>query len=38
MGMDMNSKQTVSREGYSNMGNRMTFILQLCWPTNYIYR
>lgn len=32
----MNSKQTVSREEYRRLDNRVTFILQQRWPANEI--
>lgn len=34
--MNMNSKQTVSREEYRSLGNRVTCILQQRWPANEI--
>ncbi len=36
MSMNMNSKQTVSREEYRRLDNRMTHILQQRWPANEI--
>ncbi|MGN5108721.1 hypothetical protein ACTG18_10765 [Aeromonas hydrophila] len=36
MGMNMNSKQTVSREEYRRLDNRVTCILQQRWPANEI--
>ncbi|MGY3931162.1 Uncharacterised protein [Aeromonas encheleia] len=30
----MNSMQTVSREEYRRLVNRVTYILQQCWPAN----
>lgn len=34
--MNMSSKQTVSREEYRHLDNRVTCILQQCWPANEI--
>jgi len=34
--MNMSSKQTVSREEYRRLDNRVTCILQQCWPANEI--
>ncbi len=34
--MNMNSKQTVSREEYRRLDNRVTCIFQLSWPASEI--